>query len=87
VSFELSLSFSLLFSLGLPLSCQILAFAGFLLLDGLFEFFFGFWSFSCASIGIGFEIQTLCFCVVNVLIKGEIEKSSGQYLGLSVMSN
>jgi hypothetical protein len=26
-------------------------------------------------------------CVVNVLIKGEIEKSSGQYLGLFVMSN
>jgi hypothetical protein len=24
----------------------------------------------------------LCFCVVNVLIKGEIEKPSGQYLGL-----
>jgi hypothetical protein len=29
----------------------------------------------------------LCFCVVNVLIKGEIEKPSGQYLGLIVMSN
>jgi hypothetical protein len=27
------------------------------------------------------------FCVINVLIKGEIEKSSGQYLGMIVMSN
>jgi hypothetical protein len=34
-----------------------------------------------------FEIQTLCFCVVNVLIKGEIEKLSGQYHGLIMMSN
>jgi hypothetical protein len=24
----------------------------------------------------------LCLCVVNVLIKGKIEKPSGQYLGL-----
>jgi hypothetical protein len=31
---------------------------------------------------LGFEIQTLCFCVVNVLIKGEIEKASGQYISL-----
>jgi hypothetical protein len=28
-------------------------------------------------------IQTFCFCVFNVLIKGEIEKPSGQYLGLT----
>jgi hypothetical protein len=48
--------------------------------------FFGFWSSSCASLGLGFEIQTLCFCVVNGLIKGEIEKPSGQYLNLIVMS-
>jgi hypothetical protein len=54
----------------------------FLLLDDLFELFFGSWSSSCASCGLGFEIQTLCLCVVNVLIKGEIEKPSGQYLGL-----
>jgi hypothetical protein len=36
------------------------------------------WSSSCASCCLGFKIQTLCFCVVNVLIKGEIEKPSGQ---------
>jgi hypothetical protein len=29
----------------------------------------------------------LCFCVVTVVIKGEIEKPSGQFLGLIVMSN
>jgi hypothetical protein len=54
----------------------------FLLLDDLLELFFGFWSFSCAPCSIGFEIQTLCRYVVNVLIKGEIEKPSGQYLVL-----
>jgi hypothetical protein len=31
---------------------------------------------------LGFKIQTLYFCVVNVLTKGEIEKPSGQYPGL-----
>jgi hypothetical protein len=36
---------------------------------------------------LGFKIQTLYFCVINVLNKGEIEKPSGQYLGLIVMSN
>jgi hypothetical protein len=44
--------------------------------------FFGFWSSRCASWGLGFDIQTLCFLVVNGLIKGEIEKPSVQYLGL-----
>jgi hypothetical protein len=34
----------------------------------IFLSFFGFWSSSCASCGLGFEIQTLCLCVVNVLI-------------------
>jgi hypothetical protein len=36
---------------------------------------------------LGFKIQTLCFYVVNVIIKGEIEKASGQFLVLIVMSN
>jgi hypothetical protein len=39
-------------------------------------------SSSCASLGLRFEIQILFFSVVNGLIKGEIEKPSGQYLGL-----
>jgi hypothetical protein len=54
----------------------------FLLRDDLLELFSGFWSSSYASGALGFEIQTLCLCVVNVLIKGEIEKLSDQYLGL-----
>jgi hypothetical protein len=61
--------------------CHLLALRFFFLLDDFLEFFFGFWSSSCASCFLGFEIQTLCFCVVNVLIKGEIEEPSGQYLG------
>jgi hypothetical protein len=38
---------------------------------------------------MGFWIQTLNFVpfVINGLIKGEIEKLSGQFLGLSVMSH
>jgi hypothetical protein len=63
-------------------SCHLLVLRFFLLVDDLLELFFAFWSSSCASCGLGFEIQTLFLCVVNVLIKGEIEKSSGQYLGL-----
>jgi hypothetical protein len=33
-----------------------------LLLDDLLELFVGFWSSSCASWGLGFKLQTLCFC-------------------------
>jgi hypothetical protein len=36
---------------------------------------------------LGFKIQTLYFWIVNVLIKGVIEKPSGEYLGLIMMSN
>jgi hypothetical protein len=50
--------------------------------NDLLELFIGFWSSSYASCGLEFKIQTLCLCVVNVLIKGEIKKPSGQYLGL-----
>jgi hypothetical protein len=70
-----SLSFSLLFLWFCRFLCHL-----FVLL--FLELVFGFWSSSCASCGLGFEIQTLYLCVVNVLIKGEIEKPSGQYLGL-----
>jgi hypothetical protein len=41
-------------------SCLLLAFVVSLLLDDLLEFFVGFWSSSCASWGLGFELQTLC---------------------------
>jgi hypothetical protein len=42
------------------------------------SFSLAYWLFSCASCYLGFKIQTLCFCVVNELIKEEIEKLSGQ---------
>jgi hypothetical protein len=41
-------------------SCILLAFAGFLVLDDLLELFVGFWSSSCASWALVFELQTLC---------------------------
>jgi hypothetical protein len=74
----LSLSFSLI----CRVFCHLLVLWFLLLLDDLLELFFSFWSSSCTSCGLGFKIQTLCLCVVIVLIKGEIEKPSGQYLGL-----
>jgi hypothetical protein len=58
------------FSLICRFSCHLLVLRVFFLLDDLLELLFGFWSSSCASCGLGFEIQTLCLCVVNVLIKG-----------------
>jgi hypothetical protein len=79
-SFEFEFFFA--FSLVCRFSCHLLVLWFFLLLDDLLELFFGFWSSSCASCGLGFKTQTLCLCVVNVLIKGDIEKPSGQYLGL-----
>jgi hypothetical protein len=36
---------------------------------------------------VGFKIQILCFCVINGLLKGEIEKPSDQYLGSIVMGH
>jgi hypothetical protein len=74
-SFEFERFFAL--SLACLFSCHLLVLRLFLLLDDLLELLFGFWSSSCASCGLGFKIQTLYLCVVNVLIKGGIEKSSG----------
>jgi hypothetical protein len=84
VCFRGSFAFEVLFAFSLVcrFSYYLLVLQFFLPLNGLLELFFGLWSSSCASFGIGFEIQTLCLCVVNVLIKREIDKSSGQYLGL-----
>jgi hypothetical protein len=79
-SFEFELFFA--FSLVCHFSCHLMVLRVFLLLDDLIKLFFGFWSCSCASCGLGFKIQTLCLYVVNVLIKGEFEKPSGQYLSL-----
>jgi hypothetical protein len=79
-SFKFELFF--VFSLVCRFSCHLLVLRSFLLLDDLLKLFFCFWSSTYDSCGLGFEIQTLCLCVVNVLIKGEIEKPSDQYLGL-----
>jgi hypothetical protein len=72
LSFCLGLSFSCSSELFLALlyhfawlcrfSCRLLAFTILLLLDDLLELFWLFGSSSCASWGIGFELQTLCFC-------------------------
>jgi hypothetical protein len=79
------LSFSLLFPWFCRFSCFLLALRFFLLLDDLLELFLAFGSSNCTSLGLGFKIQNLCFCVVNGLIKGEIEKPSRQFLYLIVM--
>jgi hypothetical protein len=47
------------FSLVCHFSCHLLVLRFFLLLDDHFEFVFGLWLFSCASIGLEFKIQTL----------------------------
>jgi hypothetical protein len=79
-SFEFELFFA--FSLVCRISCHLLVLRFFLLLDDLLELFFDFWFSSCVSCDLEFEIQTLCLCVVNAVLKEEIEKPSGQYLGL-----
>jgi hypothetical protein len=54
-----------------------------LLLDGLLELFIGHLTMLHGVLDSRFK---LCSFVVNGLIKGEIEKPSGQFLGLIVMS-
>jgi hypothetical protein len=65
----------------------LLAFAVFLLLDDLLKFFLGFLGLLDVLHGILDSNLKLCTFVVNGLIKGEIEKLSGQFLGLIVMSH
>jgi hypothetical protein len=55
-SFELFLALSCHFAWLCCFSCLLLAFAVFLLLDYHLELFIGFWSSSCASWGLGFEL-------------------------------
>jgi hypothetical protein len=69
-SFEFELFFA--FSLVCHFSCHLLVLRFLLLLVDLLNLFFGFWSSSYASCDLGFKIQTLCICVVNVLIKGRL---------------
>jgi hypothetical protein len=65
----------------------LLAFAGFLLLDNLLEFFLAFLGLLTMLHGVLDLNFKLCAFVVNELIKGKIEKPSGQFLGLIVMSH
>jgi hypothetical protein len=77
-SFEFEFELFFAFYLGHHLSWNLLALQFFLLLHDLLQLLVFQLCFMC----LGFKIQTLYFCVVNVLIKEEIEKPSGQYLGL-----
>jgi hypothetical protein len=65
----------------------LLVFAVFLLLNDLLEPFFGILSLLAVLYGILDSNFKLCAFVVNGLIKGKIEKPSGQFLGLIVMSH
>jgi hypothetical protein len=59
----------------------------FLLLDVLLELFLAFLGLLAVLHGILDSNFKLCASVVNGLIKGEIEKPSGQFLSLIVMSH
>jgi hypothetical protein len=85
-SSELFLALLYHFSWLCRFSCLLLAFAVFLLLDDLIKLFFGFLGLLAMLHGVLDSNFKLCAFVVNRLIKGEIEKPSGQFLGLIVMS-
>jgi hypothetical protein len=80
LSLSLILSFSFLFPWFCHFLCLLLALWFFLFLEDLLELFFHFWSSKYASWGSWIWNSNFVFFVVNVLIKGEIEKPSGQYL-------
>jgi hypothetical protein len=67
-------------------SCHLLALWFFLLLDDLLELFLAFGLLAMLHLSL-IQISNFVIFVVNVLIKGEIEKLSGQYLNLIVTSN
>jgi hypothetical protein len=46
----------------LPFFVSFVGFAVFLLLDDILELFLAFWSSSCASWGLRYELQILCLC-------------------------
>jgi hypothetical protein len=65
----------------------LLAFVVFLLLDDLLELFLAFFGLLTVLHGVLDLNFKLCAFVINGLIKGDIEKSSDQFLGLIVMSH
>jgi hypothetical protein len=68
-------------------SCLLLTFTVFLLLDDFLEFFFIFLGLLAMLHGVLDLNFKLCAFVINVLIKWEIEKPSGPFVGLIVMSH
>jgi hypothetical protein len=68
-------------------SCHLLAFTVFLLLDDLLELFSAFLGLLPVVHGALDSNFKLCAFVINGLIKGDIEKPSGPFLGLIVMSH
>jgi hypothetical protein len=86
-SFELFLAILCLFACLCRFSCLLLAFAVFVLLDDLLKLFFAFLGLLTTLhvvLDLNFKIYVF---VVNGLIKWEIEKPSGQFRGLIVMSH
>jgi hypothetical protein len=69
------------------LVCRLLAFAVFHLLDNILKLFLGFLGLLAVLHGVLNSNFKLCTFVVNGLIKREIEKPSGQFLCLIVMSH
>jgi hypothetical protein len=86
-SSELFLALSYHFAWFYHFSCLLLTFAVFLLLHDLPELFLAFWDLLSVLHGVLDSNFKLCAFVVNRLIKGEIEKPSGTFLGLIVMSH
>jgi hypothetical protein len=68
---NLILSFALLFLWFCHFSCHLLVLRFFLLLDDPLKLFFLFWSSSCATWGLGFEIQTLYFMLSMYSSRGD----------------
>jgi hypothetical protein len=85
-SFELFLALSCHFVWLCRFLCHLLVFVVFLLLDDHLELF---WLLGLLAVlhGILDSNFKLCAFVINGLIKGEIKKSSDQFLGLIVMSH
>jgi hypothetical protein len=78
-------SFSLLFYLSFAPFLPILGSCGFLLLDDLFlRLYFVLVHSIVLHLILNLKFKLCAFGVVNILIKGEIEKSSGLCLGLFV---
>jgi hypothetical protein len=86
-SSEFFTAFSCHFAWLCRFSCFLLTFVVFLLLDDLLELFLAFLGLLPVLHEVLHSNFKLYAFVVNRLIKGEIEKPSGPFLGLIVMSH